>query len=52
VFSPDGKHIGTIKPGETPANAGWAQDGKTLYITAETGVYRINTLVPGEKALY
>ena len=52
VFSPDGKHIGTIKPGETPANAAWAQDGKTLYITAETGVYRINTLGPGEKALY
>jgi gluconolactonase len=52
VFSPDGKHIGTIKPGETPANAAWADDGKTLYITATTGVYRMKLAVAGEKALY
>jgi gluconolactonase len=52
VFSADGKHIGTIKPGETPANCGWADDGKTLYITAETSVYRIRLAVEGEKPLY
>jgi gluconolactonase len=52
VFSPDGKHLGTIKPPETPANCGWAEDGKTLYITARTGVYRIKLAVAGEKALY
>ncbi len=52
VFSPGGKHIGTIKPGETPANCAWAEDGKTLYITATTSVYRIRVAVPGEKALY
>jgi gluconolactonase len=52
VFSPDGKHLGTIKPGETPANCAWATDGKTLYITATTSVYRIRLLVAGEKALY
>jgi gluconolactonase len=52
VFSPDGKHLGTIKPGETPANCGWAEDGKTLYITATTGVYRIHLAVAGEKPLY
>jgi gluconolactonase len=52
VFSPDGKHIGTIKPGETPANVAWADDGKTLYITATTGVYRMKLAVAGEKALY
>ena len=52
VFSPDGKHLGTIKPGETPANCGWADDGKTLYITATTGVYRIRLAVAGEKPLY
>jgi gluconolactonase len=52
VFSPDGKHLGTIKPGETPANCGWADDGKTLYITATTGVYRIHLAVAGEKPLY
>ena len=37
VFSPDGKHLGTIKPPETPANCNWGDDGKTLYITARTG---------------
>jgi gluconolactonase len=52
VFSPDGKHLGTIKPPETPANCGWAEDGKTLYIIARTSVYRIKLAVAGEKALY
>ncbi len=52
VFSPEGKHLGTIKPPETPANCNWGDDGKTLYITARTGVYRIRLAVAGEKALY
>lgn len=52
VFSPDGKHLGTIKPPETPANCAWAEDGKTLYITARTSVYRIKLAAAGEKALY
>ena len=52
VFSPDGKHLGTIKPPETPANCNWADDGKTLYITASTSVYRIRLSVAGEKPLY
>lgn len=52
IFSPDGKHLGTIKPDETPANCGWGDDGKTLYITAETGLYRIKLSVEGKKALY
>jgi gluconolactonase len=52
VFSPGGKHLGTIKTPETPANCAWAEDGKTLYITARSGVYRIKLAVAGEKALY
>jgi gluconolactonase len=52
VFAPDGRHIGTIKPPETPANCNWGDDGKTLYITARTGVYRIKLAVAGEKPLY
>jgi gluconolactonase len=52
IFSPAGKHLGTIKPGETPANCNWGDDGKTLYITAETGLYRIKLAAQGEKALY
>ncbi len=52
VFSPDGKHLGTIKPPETPANCNWAEDGRTLYITARTSVYRIRLAVSGERPLY
>ena len=51
-ISPDGKHLGTIQPGETAANCAWGDDGKTLYITASTSVYRIRLAVPGEKPLY
>jgi gluconolactonase len=52
VFSPDGKHLGTIKPPETPANCGWGEDGKSLYLTARTGLYRIKLAVAGQKLLY
>ncbi len=52
VFSPAGKHLGTIKPGETPANCNWGDDGTTLYITAVTGLYRIKLPVHGPKTLY
>jgi gluconolactonase len=52
VFSPAGKHIGTLKMPETPANCNWGDDGKTLYITAVTSVYRIKLSVMGEKPLY
>jgi len=52
VFSPQGKHLGTIKPPETPANCNWGDDGKTLYITARTGLYRIKLNAQGEKVLY
>jgi len=45
VLSPAGKHLGTIAPPETPANCGWGDDGKTLYMTAVTSVYRVRTLV-------
>ena len=52
VFSPDGKHLGTIKPPETPANCNWGDDGKSLYITARTGLYRIKLSVAGPQTLY
>jgi gluconolactonase len=45
VLSPGGKHLGTIAPPETPANCAWGEDGKTLYITAVTSVYKVRTLV-------
>jgi gluconolactonase len=45
VLSPAGRHLGTIKPPEIPANCAWGDDGKTLYLTAVTGIYRVKTLV-------
>ncbi|MFN8009467.1 MAG: SMP-30/gluconolactonase/LRE family protein [Terriglobia bacterium] len=42
ILTPQGKHLGTIKPTESPANCGWGEaDVKTLYMTAKTGLYRI-----------
>ena len=42
VLSPQGKHLGTIKLKENPANCGWGDaDGRTLYMTAKTCLYRI-----------
>ena len=48
IFSPAGKHLGTIQPPETPANLAWGDaDGRTLYITARKGLYRIMLQIPG-----
>ena len=47
VISPAGEHLGTIRPPEQPANAAFGNDGRTLYLTAQTGLYRIDTLVEG-----
>jgi len=48
IISPQGKHLGTIKPNEVPANCHWGDaDGKTLYMTAKSGLYRIRLNIPG-----
>ncbi len=47
IFSPDGTHLGTIQPAEIPANVAWGGDGKTLYMTARTGLYRIRLNTEG-----
>ena len=47
VITPEGEHIGSIRPDETPANVGWGEDGKTLFMTAETGLYRIRLNAEG-----
>jgi gluconolactonase len=52
VFSPDGKHLATINTPEIPANLAWGDDGRTLYITANSSVYRLRTLVMGQKLVY
>jgi gluconolactonase len=48
IFSPDGKHLGTIDIPEKVGNLAWGgSDHKTLYITASASVYRISLKIPG-----
>ena len=50
VLDPDGRHMGTISPLEQPTNCAWGDaDGKTLYITAPTSVYRVRLTVERER---
>ena len=48
IISPEGKHLGTIAGPEHPHNFAWGDDdGKTLYLCAKTGLYRIRLNIPG-----
>ena len=48
VLSPEGKALGRIVPPEHDANFAFGDaDGKTLYLTATTGLYRIRVNIPG-----
>jgi gluconolactonase len=48
VIAPDGKHLGTLTGPEHPHNMAWGDDdGRTLYLTAQTSVYRIRLKIPG-----
>ncbi len=48
IISETGKHLGTITGPEYTANIAWGdEDGKTLYMTATTGLYRIRLNTAG-----
>jgi gluconolactonase len=47
IIAPTGKHLGTLVAPELPANMAWGGDGRTLYLTARTGLYRVRLDVPG-----
>lgn len=48
IMSPEGKHLGTVKMPELPANLAWGDsEGTTLYLTARTGLYRIRLKIAG-----
>jgi len=48
VWDPAGHHLGTIVVPEQPANLAWGDaDYGTLYLTAQTSVYRLRTNVRG-----
>jgi gluconolactonase len=41
ILSPEGKHLGTIDGPEHIHNMAWGPDGRTLYLTARSGLYRL-----------
>jgi gluconolactonase len=48
IWDPQGHHLGTIVLPEQPANLTWGDsDYRTLYITANTSVYRLQTKIRG-----
>ena len=48
IFSPEGKHLGTIGTPERAGNLTFGDaDRKTLYIAASAGIYRIRVNVAG-----
>lgn len=48
IISPQGRHLGTIQLPQVGTNCAWGDaDGKSLYITANTGLYRIRLNVGG-----
>ncbi|MDX1431982.1 MAG: SMP-30/gluconolactonase/LRE family protein [Gammaproteobacteria bacterium] len=47
ILAPDGRVLGAIETGVPTANVAWGDDGSTLYITAETSVYRIRLTTRG-----
>jgi gluconolactonase len=48
IISAEGKHLGTIRVPEVVSNVAWGdEDGKSLYITASTSLFRIKLAVAG-----
>jgi len=48
IFSPEGQALGVLHLPELPHNLAWGdEDGRTIYITARTSVYRIKLNIPG-----
>jgi gluconolactonase len=52
IISPQGKVLGQLIVPETVANVGFAEDGKTVYLTGTTSLYRLKAKIPGEIPLY
>ena len=48
ILSPEGKHLGTLLTPQHAHNMAWGDDdGKTLYLAARTGLYRIKLNIAG-----
>jgi gluconolactonase len=53
ILDAHGKHLGTLHGPEHPHNMNWGgPDHRTLYLAAQTGIYRIHLLIPGAMAFH
>ena len=48
ILSSKGTLLGKIVGPERPANMAWGDDGKTLYLAAHSGLYKIRTKIGGK----
>lgn len=48
ILSSEGKLLGKIVTPERPANMAWGDDGKTLYLTAHTSLYKLKVNTGGK----
>jgi gluconolactonase len=49
VIAPDGKLLGTIETGQPTSNVAWGEDGRTLFITGGSSVYRLHLTTSGAR---
>ena len=47
VFSAEGTHLGTLLTGQATANCGFGEDGKTLFMTADSHLCRVRLTTTG-----
>ncbi len=48
ILSPQGKHLGTVIAPKHPHNLAWGDaDGRTLYLAAQSGLYRMRLNIAG-----
>jgi gluconolactonase len=47
VIAADGTLLGTIETGQPTSNVAWGEDGRTLFITGGTSVYRLRVTTQG-----
>jgi len=47
VIAPDGTHLGTLRTGQATANCAFGDDGKSLYLTADSLLCRVRLTTSG-----
>ncbi len=49
IIAPDGTLLGTIDTGQPTSNLAWGEDGKTLFITGGSALYRLRLTTSGAR---